>query len=387
MLKGLVIAALLLQFPLSAATEFKTIDIGIISNFSEISHSSANPYVNAFKNGVEFAILKHAQQLEEHGLKIKLQEFDYGTSPVRVLNAAKAAIASPVVATVGYNFSSHALIAAPLHRDAKLPMITPSATADRLGTFEHYVHRVCFSNRAMGKALADFSQTRLKAVRAAVVVAADCAYCEDLAQAFGEEFTRKKGELVVVSKVLETDTDFSRTVALLKNRKFDVVLVPNQELVSARIISSLVKAGVHKPFLGGDGWGDRGEEFLMVLKSSPSPVAFQGYAVSHWHFDLRSHSSRSFVKEYSVRYRQDPKDTAVLAYDAMSLLLQALFQTQDYTREGIERSLSRIRVFEGITGTARFEGTGTPIKSLILLSTARDHRGQPHFKLLGRIPP
>lgn len=373
-----------------SAQPVKVIHLGLVSNFSEISHSSANPYVNAFKNGVNFAILSRSKELQQQGLQIRLQEFDYGTSPIRVLNAAKAAIASNVIAAVGYNFSSHALIAAPLHQEARLAMISPSATADRLSSFSRYVHRVCFSNSAMGRALAEFARSRLNARKAAVVVAADCAYCEDLGQAFEKEFSKTLGEVVVVSKVLETDTDFSKTVNLLKGRPFDVVLVPNQELASARIIASLVRGGIKKPFLGGDGWGDRGEEFLTVLRNSPVPIAFQGYSISHWHADLRSTLSEQFMKGYARLYRQKPNDTAVLAYDAMSLLIQALLQTQNHTREGVERSLARIQQFEGVTGRAQFDGGGTPLKTLILLSTAHSSRTQENlnfsFKMAGKLP-
>jgi branched-chain amino acid transport system substrate-binding protein len=356
----------------------ETVRIGLASNFSEPSSSSSNPYGDYFRNGVRLA-LDHAQlRLDKRGLTISLEEFDYGTAQIRVRDAATRAAASKVIGVLGYNFSSHALLAAPLHQTAKLPMLTPSATADRISRMGAFVHVACFDNSFIGSALARVARGRLKAKRAAVVVAADCAYCQDLARAFEAEFTRDGGTVAVRSEVLDSDKDFGPTLEQLKAAQFDVVLVPNQELNSARIISALIQSGIHKPFLGGDGWGNVGDEFFAVLGDQN----LEGFSVSHWHPDVAAPRSRRFVHDYIARFRKQPNDTSVLAYDATLLLVEAILSAKSRTREGLDAALTAIRQFEGVTGSFRFRTGEAPAKNMVLLSANKRR-----FKVVDTIAP
>jgi branched-chain amino acid transport system substrate-binding protein len=343
------------------------VHIGLASNFSEVSSSSSNPYGDYFRNGVRLAIKDAKPVLDKRGINIVFEEFDYGTNQVKVLDAANRAVKSDVIGVLGYNFSSHALLAAPIHQQAKLPMLTPSATADRIGHMGHYVHTGCFDNAFMGKTLAQIAWNRLKVRKAAMVIAADCAYCVDLAQGFEREFTAKGGVITVRKDILETDKDFSAVVEALKHspsQTYDAILIPNQELISARIISSILKAGINKPFLGGDGWGDVGDEFFSVIGDSK----LSGYSVSHWHPDLKTARSQKFVRDFQKQFGKKPNDTSVLAYDSTLLLVDALLHAKEFTRSGLEEALNNIKQFDGVTGHSTYIAGAAPQKSLTLLS-------------------
>jgi len=354
---------------LYATTALATEDvhIGLASNFSEVSSSSSNPYGDYFRNGVRLAVKDAKVKLDKRGINLILDEFDYGTNQVKALDAARKAAASPVIGVLGYNFSSHALLAAPIHQEARLPMLTPSATADRIGRMGPYIHMGCFDNTFMGKTLAQIAWNRLKVRKAAIVAAADCAYCVDLAHGFEREFTALGGEITVQKNVLDSDKDFSSVVDALKqnsSKTYDAILIPNQELNSALIISTILKAGINKPFLGGDGWGDAGDEFFSVIGDS----RLNGYSVSHWHPDLKSARSQKFVKEFQKEFGKKPNDTAVLAYDSMLLLIESLSHAKKLTRQGLEDALTGIKEFDGVTGHTTFVTGAAPLKSLTLLS-------------------
>ena len=351
----------------TSAFSVQDVHLGLASNFSEVSSSSSNPYGDYFRNGVRLAIKDSKSKLDARGINIVLEEFDYGTNQVRVLDAAKRAVNSSVIGVLGYNFSSHALLAAPIHQAAKLPMLTPSATADRIGRMGNFVHMDCFDNTFMGKTLAKIAWNRLKVRKAAMVVAADCAYCVDLAQGFEREFTSLGGEITVRKDVLETDKDFSSVVEALKrnpSKTYDAILVPNQELNSAKVISAILKSGINKPFLGGDGWGDVGDEFFSVIGASK----LNGYSVSHWHPDLKTSRSKIFVRDFQKQFGKKPNDTAVLAYDSMLLAIDALTHAKTLNRQGFEDALNDIKEFDGVTGHAKFVVGSAPLKSLTLLS-------------------
>jgi len=379
-LKSIFVTALIFlslnsNFAWSAQRE---VVIGLASNFSEVSSSSSNPFGDYFRDGVTLAVKDAKAKLEKKGLKIVLKEFDYGVSDARVLDAAKRAGESDAIAVLGYNFSSHALLAAPVHKKAGLPMLTPSATANRIASLGSFVHQGCFDNAFMGETLAQVAAGRLKAKKAAIIVAADCAYCTDLAEAFSKEFTRGGGEISVSIPVLQEDKNFEAVFQKLKATPHDVILVPNQELLSARIIANLSDLGVSKPFLGGDGWGNVGREFFSIVGAKK----FAGYSVSHWHTEERSKASKNFVSNYIKEFKKEPNDTSVLAYDSMSLLLQAVMGAKANSRVEIENSLSEMKSFTGVTGKFIFRSDRAPKKSLILLSA-----NNAKFQILERIDP
>jgi branched-chain amino acid transport system substrate-binding protein len=356
----------------------KDVSIGLASNFSEVSSSSSNPFGGFFRNGIDLAVTDAKEKLAKKNIVIKLVDFDYGNLDSRVIQAAKKAVASDVIAVVGYNFSSHALLAAPIHQQGHLPMLTPSATANRIGSLGAFVHQACFDNEFMGETLARVAVSKLKAKKVAIIAAVDCAYCADLAKAFEAQFVKSGGTISISVPILRADRDLASVMEKLKGQDFDAVLIPNEELLSARIIAALLQHGIKKPVLGGDGWGNVGNEFFGILNGQ----SFSGYSVSHWHPDEKSARTKKFIADYNRAYGKAPNDTSVLAYDSMSLLIDALIKAPALTREGVENSLTKMRAFTGVTGQFLFRAGKAPRKSLVLLTGSGAS-----FKVLERIEP
>lgn len=335
--------------------------VGIASNFSEVAANSYNPMGNHFKNGVILA-LDYLKRLYPN-LTIELKEFDYGNEDVKVLKLAKEAVDSDVSVVVGYEFSSHALLAAPIHRKGSLPMLTPSASADRLGNFRQFVHTGSFSNSYQAEILADLAFRDLSLKRAAIVVAADCAYCQDLTAAFSRRFSRMGGIVVDTFRVLQEQADFDKTFENFSNEKYDFVFVPNQEFTSGRIIKSLYDRGFHKLFLGGDGWRQLGGMMFAPAYQGK----FQGYMTAHWHPDLATRASRDFKIDYEKHFQALPTDSAALSFDSMVRLGAVFSNLSTVSREAVEKKLTEARTFEGVTGKFIFHKIGAPKKSVLLL--------------------
>lgn len=338
------------------------VEIALASNFSSASSSNSNPYGNYFLDGVVLSLEKHKKVLQRNNLELKLEKYDYGTDEVQVKSITEKLVMSAAIAVLGYNYSSHALIAAPTLVANKMPLITPSATATRLQEFGSFVHSTCFNNDLMGKELANLALRTLHAKNIAIIVAADCSYCVDLATSF----KRRVFELGIKTKmfeVLESDLSFDGIISDLKKESFDAILVPNHELSSAKIISTISKAGVNLPYLGGDGWGNEGKEFFKVI----SDHNVNGYSITHWHQDATSESSKAFVKAYLKRFKKLPNDTAALAYDSMSFLISAIIKSKKHTRVDLEKAINEQTSFEGVTGRMVFTENKAPVKDFVIL--------------------
>lgn len=362
-MKKTLISFLFISVLTSARAEI--VNIGIASNFSELSTVSFNPFGGYFRDAIHLAIKQRQDELKKNGIELKIKEFDYGADDSRVAEVAKSAVASDVSIVVGYNYSSSALIAAPIHVNSKLPMLSPSASANRLGTFGSYVHLGSFDNQFMAESLARLAKENLKFQKALIISAVDCAYCVDLSQSFEKQFTILGGEVVKTLPVLQDDKEFSGIISQLKDVDFDFVFIPNQELTSARIISAFVTGGYSKPFLGADGWGNEGKEFFSVLKGKK----FVGYSVTHWHPRLNTISSKKFVDSYLKNFKKLPNDTSVLAYDSMNLLIDTIINNSDRSRAGLENSLKKVKSYRGVTGNYAFRRHMAPRKDILILKT------------------
>lgn len=373
-----LIFALLFVFTLSAYAKDSVIEIGLASNFSEISSSSSNPYGNYFREGIKLAIEHKKDELARKNIKIKLKEFDYGTSQLKVVSVAKEACKSQVSLVLGYVYSSHALLAAPIHQKCKLPLFSPSATANRLSNFDSYIHLGAFSNQLQGEVLADIAIKELKAKKALAIYAADCAYCTDLTKTFKTAFEKEKSTTISEIPTLSTDQNFKEIAKKAKKIKADIILVPNHELFSARIISALVEEGIKVPFLGGDGWGNHGEQFLKVLQNKK----IEGFSLSHWFSEIPTKENKTFVSQYKASFKKSPNDTAVLSYDSMSIIIEAILSLDDFSRAGIDNALNKVRSFSGVTGNFDYTTKGAPRKSIVLLKA-----GKSQYKFLKIINP
>lgn len=356
----------LILFSVYSAQAETLVPIGLASNFSELSTVSFNPYGGYFRNGIHLALAKRSEELKAKGLMINLTEFDYGADDLNVIKTVKAANASSILAVIGYNYSSNALIAAPIHQKLKLPMLSPSASANRLSTFGKYIHLGSFNNDYMAQVLAKFALKELKAKKIVTIYAANCAYCSDLSQAFEKFVHENGGEIVKSLPVIQEDKAFPETAKALEDVKFDAVFIPNQELTAARVILSLLQEGIKKPFLGADGWGNEGSEFFKVLEDK----SFEGYSVTHWHPDLSTPESQAFVRTYKAKYGRLPNDTSVLAYDFMNYLIDGILKTKELTREALESSLVSIKEMKGITGRYVFSAHKAPQKDILILKTS-----------------
>lgn len=346
----------------------KRVQIGLASNFSELSTISFNPYGGYFRNGILLALEHNKESLKQKEIDLVVKEYDYGSDDLNVMKVVDQADRDGVTAVIGYNYSSNALMAAPLHVKKKLPMLSPSASANRLGTFGKYVHLGSFSNEYMAQVLANFARKSLNAKKVLIIPAANCAYCMDLTQTFEKEFKANGGEIVAQIRVLQEDKEFKDLATKIKGLQFDAVFIPNQELTAARIILSLLEAGVKKPFLGADGWGNEGSEFFSVLKGK----TFEGYSVTHWHPDLDTMKSKSFVQAYKKQFGKSPNDTSVLAYDFTNFLIQGILSDSTLTRESLESRLQSITNFEGVTGKYLLIPNKAPAKDILILKTSRD---------------
>ncbi len=364
--KQLLFFTCLLSFFASwAFAGIQTIKIGVASNFSDVTPNSYNPLGNSVKNGASMATGEINKKLRARGLQVQLVPFDYGGEKLDTLRVAQETVASDVIGVIGYEFSSHALLAAPIHQLNRLPMITPSASADRISTIGDFVFQGTFNNSYQTSMLAEHAANYLNLRQTIIVLASDCAYCQDLSAAFEKAYISAGGKIIDKVFVLDDQKDFNGLIDKADFSQADAVFIPNHELNSARIISYLLDNGIKTVFLGGDGWRTLGN-----IHKTRHSKDFIGYMMAHWKPDLPTKLSQEFTSKYREQFTVEPTDSAALAYDSMHFIGQALAQMSVYDRSSLKSSLSSIKTFTGVTGDFIFGSNLAPNKSILLMKSS-----------------
>jgi branched-chain amino acid transport system substrate-binding protein len=317
------------------------VPIAIAAGFSGSGDVSASPYGVQLVNGVQLSLEWNKERLAKNNLNIELIDYDITADVNGVLKTAQDIAKSKAIAVVGYPFSSEALAAAPILQKAGISFISPGASVDRLKTMGRGVRAVAISNSEQGEVLASLALKK-GARSVLIVMASDCAYCQDLQKSFTRTF-KGKGRKIQNIEVLSSEIDFTKLASSLKGNTYDAIFLPNYEIINNHIITSFDRAQiVPKFYLGGDGWG------LTSAAFQAKPT--KAYVIGYWHRDLKITEAQKFRSMYYEKYNTEPSDMAVLAFDSMQLLIEGLLKTTSLNRDGVEAGLKNVTHFIGALG-------------------------------------
>jgi len=353
---------------LPAAIKAKPVVIALAGNLSAMSDNMWNPFSDYFRKGIYLALEEMRGDLQRAGLQVSIREFDLENDKTRAIDAAQAITKSEAVAAIGFPYSAELLLAGPILNSARVPTLSPSATADRIGAIGRYVRTSTFNDTFQGAMLARLVRKQgLKSV--GIVSAADCAYCQSLRKAFLSHAASQGCVIRFDEQRLESELQRADVLGEIgqraRNLRMDGILVPNYERLSATIISGLYDNGVRpKYWIGGDGWGAMSELFLQLVGKRP----VEGITVAHWHADAHGPGNSKFLKLFRDAHGKEPIEVTPVAYDAMRLLLSAVMRADRKDREGVQKALEEIQRFEGVVGSIRYaEGTRIPSKDAVVL--------------------
>ena len=128
------------------------------------------------------------------GKKIELVTEDDAFKPDNTVAAfKKLATSDKVLAVVGALTSNCTLAITNLAQGAKIPLITPTSTNDKVTTAGDYIFQACYKDSFQGKVVATFATHDLKAKKAAVLFDKANDYSSGLKGAFEATFTSLGG--------------------------------------------------------------------------------------------------------------------------------------------------------------------------------------------------
>ncbi len=266
-----------------------------------------------------------------------------------------------VLAIIGPNASGNAIPAARICEDAGVIMITPWSTNPKTTEGKKFVFRACFIDDFQGEVMAKFARDNLKAQTAAVLYDVASEYNKGIAEFFKKFFEAAGGRVVAFQSYTKDDKDFSSQLTIIKAANPGVLFLPNYYNEVPLQVQQARRLGIPCPIIGSDSWGS------AELLSLGGPDLEGCYFSTHYAPDIATPTAQKFIKDYETKYGKKPDDVAALTYDAGRLLCQAITQAGVLDRKKVRDALAAVKEFKGVTGDMKFQGTGDPIKSAVII--------------------
>jgi branched-chain amino acid transport system substrate-binding protein len=307
--------------------------------------------------------------LEDGSRPLELIVRDNGANAAQSASMAQELISrEKVVAMIGPNSSACAIPAANIAEGLKCVMISPWSTDEATtidqasGVPKRYVFRACFTDPFQARVLAKFARRDLNATTAAVIYDAAASESAGQAELFREIFTAEGGEIVAFETYTPGGAGLVEVLGKIADAAPDILFVPAYYSDAAEVAREARRLGLTATLLGSDAWTST--EILRL-----GGAAVEGaYFCNHFSPQIATEEARQFIADYTAAYGQPPDDVAALTYDACGLIVDALKIAGRNDREALREALGKIREYQGVTGTFRFEpGSGDPLKSAVIL--------------------
>ncbi|MDR0579939.1 MAG: ABC transporter substrate-binding protein [Campylobacteraceae bacterium] len=354
-MKKIVFPIILAMFCSLLAKEIK---IGAIMPMS----GSIAAYGQTAYEGLSFA--NKLEPTLKNGDSIKIVLIDTKGEKVEAANAASRLIsAEKVAAIVGELISTNTEQVVSIAEKAKITVVAPAATNDKLTQRNNFVSRVCFTDSFQGEVVANYAYQTLGLKKAVVLVDQAQVYSLGLAKIFGEVFAKNGGTIVKKIAVSSGNKDFKAIVSQIKSLNPDMIFLPLYHPEASMFARQAKEIGLNKPMFSGDGVAN--PTFLEL-----GGAAVEGYMFTDT-FDYEApptKRSRDFIAAYEkATGKKDMASFTALGADAYFLIVNAMNNCENPEDSVcINDYIKATKNFEGVSGIINMSKSGDPIRSAVI---------------------
>ncbi len=343
----------------------KTADTIKIGSIGPLSGAVAVYGVDCL-NGIKLAVDEINGAGGVNGKNIELVSEDDEGNPEKSVNAYKKLVTKDKAKFIVGSLTSGCTMAiTSLAQAQKVLMIAPAATAPAITDAGDYVFRACFIDPFQGTVGAKFALETLGSKKAAVLYDVGNDYSVGLMENFVKTFANG-GTIVAQESYSTGDKDFNAQLTKIKNANPDVVYLPDYYGTVALIAKQLRAQGINTPIVGADGWDG--------LTSNAGDEVLNGFYSNHYASDSTVPAVKNFVSAYISKYNATPTSFAVLGYDSVYMLKDAIVKAGSTDSAAVKDALKATNG-DYVTGHITFDENRNPIKSAVMLELVKDENG------------
>lgn len=316
-------------------------------------------YGVAVDNGVKMAVEEINADGGVLGKQIEYIVYDEKGDATEAVNAYNKLVQSDnVVAIIGDVTSKPTLAVAQQAAKDKIPLITASGTAENITQAGENIFRACFIDPFQGELMASYASKKLEKKTAAIIYNISDDYSKGLYEAFEAAAGDLGIEVVQVEGYGKGTVDFKAQLTNIKSKNPDVIFLPVYYQDVALIAVQAKELGIEAQFLGADGW----DGVIGQVDESNMDAVNGAYFCSQYSAQSDDPNLQAFLSEYKETYGMDASQFAVLGYDAMKMLAQAISEAGSTDSAAITSAMAAID-FTGLTGHMTFDENRNPVKS------------------------
>lgn len=253
-----------------------------------------------------------------------------------------------------------------------IPFVTAGSTLSTLpDEVGEDLFMVAASHTAQAFAAADFARDELGAATVWIVTDQDRPFATELAMSFRQRWQTRGGATPVEDSYPAGEVDISAQIEKLErsNQAPEVIFVASLPNEGGYLIKQMRAAGMTQPIILADVVDAR---YIAAVADDTSNV----FLATHGSLDDPAREIQDFVADYSITYGHRPASvTALLGFDTMRLIADAIERADSAEPDRISLSLARTRDFDALTGSMTYPtGVHVPDKAITIVEL-RD--GQP----------
>jgi branched-chain amino acid transport system substrate-binding protein len=303
------------------------------------------------RRGVEMAVAEVNKAGGINGQQVELITENEKDSPAASVNAVQKLInVDKVIAMVGPMTSGDVMAAVKIADEAKVVMVTPTATTPKLSGAAAYVYRGCSRIDTQAKVLTDYVAKNWKPKTVAIFFSNE-PYGKGCAALFTKFFEKHGIKVVATESFMRGSRDFKPQLTTIKAANPDILFIPGYTPETAPAAAQARQLGMKQRILGV--YGDMNPGYIKLAGK-----AAEGHLIGGEYDEAyNTPKNKKFIKDYAelVKKNNDPYNImfAALSYDAASMVLAGMKQNGP-TSEGIKKYLDNVKDFDGVTGKLSF---------------------------------
>ncbi|MBJ7222829.1 MULTISPECIES: ABC transporter substrate-binding protein [unclassified Brenneria] len=334
------------------------VKIGVVLPLS----GALSGYGQPSQKGVE--LINSLEPTLKNGDTIKLVIIDDKSDKVEAANAMQRLVSSDKVdAVIGEVTSTNTMAMTKMAEDTKTPLVSPTATNDRVTRNRQYVSRVCFSDSFQGVVGANLASRDLGAKTAAIMFDSSNDYSVGLAKSFRTQFLKNGGTIAVEVQAPGGSKDFKAQLSTIKAKNVDMIYMPIYYTEGALIAVQAKQLGLKVPVVGGDGLAADPVFFKL------GQDAVEGYMTTDYYSPNakdQTPEGETFIKAWEEKYKEPTHTWGAMTADAYKMIVNGMNQCSDpKDRVCVNEKIRATSNFSGITGTLTLKD-GDAIRSAVI---------------------
>ncbi|MEM6613448.1 MAG: ABC transporter substrate-binding protein [Cyanobacteria bacterium P01_C01_bin.72] len=339
--------------------------------------------------GVQLYLDQVNRQGGINGRKVKLEIFDDRNDVATAKAVAnKIAASSNALAVLGHYYSSTSLAGGEIYRQAGIPAISASATADSVTRNNDWYARVIFNNSLQASFIANYANKILQYTNASIIYSDDD-YGITLKESFTNTFSGLGGA-VRHQWALDPDAaDFKQQQQQIiqdlqasNQNQPEIIFCATHNGDIVDLIVQMKRQQLDYPLIGADSLGSVAfaQKFQQYAEEQKSPGYFSDgiYAVAPIIFDVANEQAQKFRNGYINKYESEPGWAAATYYDAAEIAVAAIAKAQitaeksklEQERQKVQEILAQTnnseRAIAGLSGQLYFDDEGNSDNSIYI---------------------